>query len=123
MSESSTGLNENLVGMLCYVGLVFTGLFFFLTEKKSKYVRFHGLQSTLFFVAWVIVWMAFGSIFSFLPVVADWLLRLVKVAGLVGWVLLIVKSYKGEYFLLPVVGRIAMENSEFKAPEGQEKKD
>lgn len=44
---SSTGMKENVAGLLCYpVGWI-TGLIFILIEKESRFVRFHATQSII----------------------------------------------------------------------------
>ena len=113
MEETSSGLKENLAGLLCYALGVITGLFFFLTEKKNKFVRFHSLQAIFFSVAWLILQIAVG-VFFFVPFLFKTLISLLTLAGVIFWVVLMVKAYQGEYFLLPVLGKIAMDNSEIK---------
>src|SRR6185503_20691729 len=44
---SSTGLDENVASLLAYVFGLVSGLIFFLIEKDSRLVRFHGMQSIL----------------------------------------------------------------------------
>ncbi|MFH2068492.1 MAG: DUF4870 domain-containing protein [Candidatus Omnitrophota bacterium] len=114
MEETSSGLKENMAGLLCYVLGVITGLFFFLTEKKNKFVRFHSLQAIFFSVAWLILQVVIGVVFSFIPFLLKFFLPLINLVGVIFWVILMVKAYKGEYFLLPVFGKMAMDNSEIK---------
>ena len=117
MEETSSGLKENMAGLLCYVlgaFSVITGLFFFLTEKKNKFVRFHSLQAIFFSVVWLILLAAISGVFSFVPVLFKIFLSLINLAGVIFWVLLMVKAYQGEYFLLPVLGKMAMDNSDIK---------
>ena len=117
MEETSSGLKENLAGLLCYVLSIFsviTGLFFFLTEKKNKFVRFHSLQAIFFSVAWLILWVAVGVLFSFAPLLLKFILLLINSVGIIFWVILMIKAYRGEYFLLPVLGKMAMDNSDIK---------
>lgn len=47
-TQSSTGLDENVAGLLCYVLGWVTGLIFFLIDKRP-YVRFHAAQSIVVF--------------------------------------------------------------------------
>ena len=114
MQETGIGLKENLVGLLCYVLGIITGLFFFLTEKKNKFVRFHSLQAIFFSAAWLILQAVVGAIFSLIPFLFKFLFPMVNLAGVIFWVILMVKAYQGEYFLLPVLGKMAMDNSEIK---------
>ena len=103
-----------MAGLLCYVLGIITGLFFFLTEKKNKFVRFHSLQAIFFSVVWLILQVAIGVLFSFMPFLFKFVLPLINLAGVIFWVILMVKAYQGEYFLLPVLGKMALDNSEIK---------
>ncbi|MCX5642975.1 MAG: DUF4870 domain-containing protein [Candidatus Omnitrophica bacterium] len=114
MEETSSGLKENMAGLLCYALGIITGLFFFLTEKKNKFVRFHSLQAIFFSVVWLILQVVIGLLFSFVPFLFKFILPLVNLAGVIFWVILMVKAYQGEYFLLPVLGKMALDNSEIK---------
>jgi uncharacterized membrane protein len=49
-ATSSTGLPDNLAGAVAYVLGPFTGIFFLVMEKQSRFVRFPAMQSLL--VAW-----------------------------------------------------------------------
>ena len=49
MAKSSTGLEENVAGLLTYLGFWVTGLIFFLIEKDSKLIKFHSMQSIITF--------------------------------------------------------------------------
>ena len=95
MAKSSTGLEENVAGLLCYIVGWITGLIFFLIEKDSKFVKFHAMQSIITFGA--------CTILSFIPVV-NWFIGIV---ALVLWILLMVKAYQGERFKLPFIGDLA----------------
>ncbi len=114
MEETSSGLKENLAGLLCYALGIITGLFFFLTEKKNKFVRFHSLQAIFFSVVWLILQVAITGIFSFVPVLFKIFLSLINLVGVIFWIILMAKAYQGEYFLLPVLGKMAMDNSDIK---------
>ncbi len=114
MGETSSGLKENLAGLLCYTLGPITGFLFFLTERRSKFVRFHSLQAIFFSAAWTISLVVIGGIFFFLPVLLKIFIAFVNLGGVVFWIALMVKSYQGEYFLLPLLGKIALENAEIK---------
>ena len=40
MTKTSTGLDENVAGLLCYIGWWVSGLIFLLIEKENKFVRY-----------------------------------------------------------------------------------
>jgi uncharacterized membrane protein len=102
-SKSSTGLEPNIAGLLCYVIAPFTGIVFLVIEKESRFVRFHAMQSTIFGVAWFVL----NLILNFIPFIG-WLVSLViMLAGLALWILLMLKAYQGEMYKLPVIGDIA----------------
>jgi uncharacterized membrane protein len=100
--KSSTGLEANLAGMLCYaVGWV-TGLIFFILEKDSKFVKFHAMQSIVVWLGLTVIWWALMMV----PLM--WLLSpFLFLAGVVLWILLMVKAYNGEKFKMPFAGDIA----------------
>ena len=65
-------------------------------------------------MVWLILQVAIGVVFSFIPFLFKFLLPLVNLVGVILWVILMVKASQGEYFLLPVLGKMAMDNSEIK---------
>ena len=105
--RSSTGLDANVAGALCYLLGFVSGLAFILLEKQSRSVRFHAMQSTFTFVALLV--LQIGA--SWIPLVGGFLAILVSPLTLVLWVLLMVKAYQGEHFKLPVVGDLAEEHA------------
>jgi uncharacterized membrane protein len=103
--KTSTGINQNVAGLLCYLGWWITGLIFFLIEKENRFVRFHAMQSIITFGAL----SALSMVLSFIPFF--WiLLPIVGILQLILWVILMVKAYQGEMFKLPVVGEMAEKN-------------
>jgi uncharacterized membrane protein len=113
-SQSSTGLDPKLAGLLCYILGIITGLIFFLIEKSNDVVRFHAAQSILFSGSMIVLWiiitilqfvilsisLSLGSIFSLLTM-------LLGLAVFVLWVVLLIKGYSGQKWKLPVIGDIA----------------
>ena len=103
MEKSSTGLEANVAGLLCYVGWWVSGLVFILIEKESKFVRFHALQSIYVFGVLTIAMIVLGWI----PVLGVVLTSLIWVLGVVLWIILMVKAYQGAKFKLPWAGDLA----------------
>ena len=67
----TTGIQENVAGLLCYAAGWLTGLIFFLIDKRPS-VRFHAMQSILVFGAlnvlyWIVVWSGWFGGSSALP--------------------------------------------------------
>ena len=103
MAKSSTGLDENVAGLLSYVLGWITGLIFFLVEKDSKFVRFHAMQSIVVFSTITVA----NIVLIYIPVIG-WVLRIVlSILALVLWIILMIKAYQGEKYKLPWAGDIA----------------
>lgn len=68
--KSSTGLDEGIACLLAYLFWWVGGLVFFLIEKKSKYVKFHAMQSLIFGGVLFVVWLIFDIISSATAAVA-----------------------------------------------------
>ena len=47
---TSTGLDANLAGVLCYLLGFISGVAFLVLERQNGFVRFHAMQSTLTFL-------------------------------------------------------------------------
>jgi uncharacterized membrane protein len=121
-TKSSTGLDENIAATLSYVLNWVSGLVFFLIEKDSRLVRFHGMQSILltfvaaviFIVLWI-VWIVIAVITTQLPGLIGTLFNLIIVlvwivfwlAIVIAWVMCLIKAYQSQYFKLPVIGNLA----------------
>ena len=103
MEKSSTGLEANVAGLLCYVGWWVSGLVFILIEKESKFVRFHAIQSIYVFGVITIAMIVLGWI----PVLGAVLTGLIWVLGVVLWIILMIKAYQGAMFKLPWAGDLA----------------
>ena len=121
-TKSSTGLDENVASLLAYVFGIVSGLIFFLIEKDSRLVRFHGMQSTLlagvFWVGEIALWILSTIIVIIISQISGLLGTLVwallgllafvlGIGALIGWVLCMIKAYQGQYFKLPVLGNFA----------------
>lgn len=103
MEKSSTGLEANVAGLLCYVGWWVSGLVFILIEKESKFVRFHAIQSIYVFGVLTIAMI----VLRLIPVLGDVLAGLIWVLGVVLWIILMIKAYQGAMFKLPWAGDLA----------------
>lgn len=106
MAKTSTGLDENVAGLLCYVLGWVSGLVFFLIEKENKFVRFHALQSIIVFG---VLFLA-GFIIGWIPFIGWVIAWLISVLAIVLWILLMIKAYQGEKFKMPWAGNLAEKN-------------
>ena len=109
MPKSSTGLDENVAGLLCYVAGWITGLIFFVLEKDSKFVKFHALQSLVVFgaISVVLAVLQFFTIIPFLGIVISAVMGLLGLLAFILWIILMVKAYQHELFKLPWAGDFA----------------
>ena len=91
--------DENLKGALCYALGFLSGVFFLLTEKENKFIRFHAMQSTVVFLGIVV--------FTMIPIIGQILSILVMPLSFILWIILMYKAYQGEKYKLPMVGDFA----------------
>lgn len=99
--QSSTGLEENVAGFLCYLFGFITGIIFLVIEKKSSFVKFHAMQSTITFLSLFIISLILGWIpIIGLLVYPIWLLSLIL------WLILMIKALQGKRYSLPLVGKM-----------------
>ena len=103
MEKTSTGLAENVAGLLCYVLGWVSGLVFILIERENKFVRFHAMQSIIVFGAITVV----GFVLGWVPVIGAVIGGIIWVLGLVLWIVLMVKAYQGTMYKLPLSGNMA----------------
>jgi len=103
MAKTSMGIEENVAGVLCYVLGWITGIVFLILEKENRWVRFHAMQSLIFFLPVSIIAWIIGMV----PVVGWIVSALLWILMLIMWLVLMFKAYKGEMYKLPFFGDIA----------------
>ncbi len=101
--RSSTGLEPNTAGLLCYLGFWITGIIFLVIEQENRFVRFHALQSIVAFGALG----GLGVMVSWIPFVGTVFGSIIGILVLVVWVLMMVKAHEGELYRLPLAGLVA----------------
>lgn len=97
--KTTFGLDKNIANAATYLLGWVTGLIFFLVEKEDKEIRFNAAQSIIFFGAL--------QVLMFIPIIGQLATPFLGLIGLIGWIVLLVKSYQGETFRLPVVAEYA----------------
>jgi uncharacterized membrane protein len=97
--QSSTGLEENVAGFLCYLLGFVTGIVFLVVEKNSSFVKFHAKQSTITFLGIFVILLVIGWV----PVLG----MLVWIFTLVLWLVLMIKALQGKRYSLPIVGKLS----------------
>jgi uncharacterized membrane protein len=105
--KSSTGMDENVAGLLTYVFGLVTGILFLIIEKESKFVRFHAFQSILISAVFIILNMVLG----FIPIIGWLISLLLSPVFFILWLVLLYQAYQGKWFKLPVIGDFAEEKS------------
>jgi len=109
MEKTSTGLEANVAGLLCYVLGWISGLVFILIEKENKFVRFHAMQSIVTFGAITVVSIALSilGVIPFIGVVFNIINWIIGVLAFVLWIILMVKAAQGTMYKLPWAGNFA----------------
>lgn len=97
--KSTFGLDKNVAATGTYLLGWVTGLIFLLVEREDKDIRFHAVQSIIFFGGL--------NLLAVVPLVGWILSPFLGIVGLVGWIFLLVKTYQGEKVKLPVIGDLA----------------
>ncbi|PIV20990.1 MAG: hypothetical protein COS40_09690 [Deltaproteobacteria bacterium CG03_land_8_20_14_0_80_45_14] len=100
--QSSTGLDENVAGLLCYLLGFITGILFLVVEKKSRFVKFHAMQSTITFLSLFVISVVLGWI----PIIGL-LVYPIWILSLILWLVLMIKALQGKRYSLPIVGKMA----------------
>lgn len=96
------GMKARTAGWLSYLFGWVTGLIFLLLERENRFVRFHAMQSLLFFGAISILEAVFNHIPYFGFVSAG-----LGLVWFVCWIVLMVAAHRGRYYKLPVIGDYA----------------
>lgn len=111
--KSAIGLDGNVAALIGYpIGILALVLIFI--EKDNKFVRFHAIQSILYWVAFTVIFVGLAIITGVMAFISttlaglfSLLYLLVGLACLGGVILLAFKAYQGEMFSLPVIGPMA----------------
>jgi uncharacterized membrane protein len=113
---TSASLSPEGAAVLCYAFGFVSGIILLNLQpwSRDRMIRFHAFQSIFFNVAWAVIWVA-AAILGFILGVASpmdgglvMLLQLIVWGGGVAlWIVLMVKSFKGQRLELPIIGRWA----------------
>jgi uncharacterized membrane protein len=126
MAKTSTGFEENIDGLLCYVLGWISGIFFIVRERENKFVRYHAIQSVVVFgaitIIYIVIFVILNSVagmFRFIPVfsfilsavfgIVAWLLGLLS---MILWIILMAYAYQGQRYKLPWVGNFAQKRAQ-----------
>jgi len=101
----------SVAAILSYAGGWFTGLLFFLFAGQNRYVRFHALQSLIFFGAINLLDIALLNLgmfghehFRYIMAIALFAFFLLNIIAFLGWVIGMIQAARGRYYKMPFVG-------------------
>ena len=109
-TTAAPGLTDNFAGALAYVTIIPAIVFLVLEPyNRKRFIRFHCFQCIFFVIAWTVLWIALRIIahIPFLGWGTVLLWPLVSLAGLIIWLILVLKAYQGQMFKLPIIGDMA----------------
>lgn len=103
MTNTSTGLQENVASLLCYVVGWVTGIIFLILEPENKTIKFHAYQSILVFAALHVIIM----IFAWIPIIGWIIASLLGIVAFIAWIGLMLMAYQGRKYKVPIAGDYA----------------
>ena len=103
MTNTSTGLQENVACVLCYVLGWVSGIVFLIIEPENKTIKFHAFQSILVFASLSVIMMIFGWI----PVLSIIFGVIVGIVGFIAWIGLMVMAAQEKKYKVPIAGELA----------------
>ena len=103
MSKKSIfGLNENLASVLCYAGFFFSGVIILVMEKENRTVRFHALQSVLWFMLLGVA----STVAGWIPIIRGPLGSAIGLVTILSWLFLMYTAFVGKKFKIPMIGEV-----------------
>lgn len=109
-------LTPNIAGALAYSLGIITGILFLVLEpyRRDRFVRFHAMQSILYFVAAVAFNILWRIMVGILMSISGWIalvslpIRMLISLCLFGfWLFLMFQAYNQREFRIPILGAIA----------------
>jgi uncharacterized membrane protein len=96
------GMGARTAGLLSYLGGWVTGLIFLLLKREDRFVRFHAMQSLIFFGAMSMA----TTVFSYIPLLG-FIGEGLAFVSFICWIVLMVAAARGRYYKLPIIGEYA----------------
>ena len=100
------GLSENVAGMLAYVLGFISGIVVLVLEKDNKVVRFHALQSTIWFAFLAILGAVVGTVIGWIPIIGSLVTTAIGIVVFASWIFLMVMTVVGNKFSIPLIGDV-----------------
>jgi uncharacterized membrane protein len=114
MKTSTFGLKQNWAAALCYLGGWITGIIFLVAERRDKVVRFHALQSILWFLPLSILKSLLWIVLSLIrwvpllgPAVSGLIMGALGLLTFASALILILMAWQGKEFMIPIIGTAA----------------
>lgn len=111
---STTGIDPRLASVLAYSLWWVTGVLFLILERRDRGVRFHAAQAVVLFGSVSLVLALLGASSVVALAVSSELFPLVRalvdvvwVAGVVLWIVLVVRAGRGDTWRVPLVATLA----------------
>ncbi|PKM52531.1 MAG: hypothetical protein CVV02_01915 [Firmicutes bacterium HGW-Firmicutes-7] len=105
IGQSSLGMGENIAALLAIIFSPISAIIILVMEKDSKFVKFHAIQS----LALAVIIFVANIVLGFIPILGWIVLLFLNLGVFILWIILLIKSYQGEWFELPLVGKFSME--------------
>ncbi len=99
-------INEKYLCVLAYLGFFVTGFILLVVEKNNKKVKFHAMQSFIFFGVLFLATLILGA----LPLIGGLIKFLLSIVTLASYFYLMYTAYKGIEFKVPYIGDAIYEN-------------
>jgi len=113
-SPSSTGIDSRFASVLCYSLWWVTGVLFLILERRDRLVRFHAAQAVVLFGGLSLVLALLGASSAVALVVSSRIYQLTRaladivwVAGVVVWLVLVLRAWRGETWRVPLAATLA----------------
>lgn len=109
LGATSMNLQPNVAAAISYLGWWLTGLFFVISERHNRFVRFHALQSICVFAILSLVWIILQAVFSIpiIGLVGCFLKPVLLFITLAIWLGLMAIAFLGKKIKIPVIGDFA----------------
>jgi uncharacterized membrane protein len=108
-TSAPAGLTDNVACALCYALGLITGILFLVLApyNQNRKIRFHAFQSIFFHVAFIAVWIVILMVAAVSGGLLIFVTPLIWLGFFVLWLVLIIKAYQDQKFVLPVIGPLA----------------
>lgn len=103
-TTSVGGLTPEMASVVAYLFAPITGLLVFLMEDEDEFVRFHGMQSIVFGVVWVGIYLLITVISAVTFGLGAILFVPAVPVAFAMWAFLMYKAYQGEEWAVPGLG-------------------